>query len=161
VTFEQLVQHLACAPCFHPINERYFGVTLAAFLAQIVPELAVVGAADWHYGVVANRIRGCAGSDRPRARLIVVAVLGEFAARSSRAARTARLRAPRSAGHMQAAVTRTTKATSDHIPVNTGMSPNTIRRSSSDELIAASRVAVWKAPLCRSIGRTRPNVDRP
>jgi hypothetical protein len=63
--------------------------------------------------------------------------------------------------HMQAAVTKTTRATSDHIPVNTGMSPNTIRRSSSDGLIAASRVAIWKAPLCRSIGRTRLTVDRP
>ena len=55
LTFEQLVQHLAGARYFHLINERYFGVTLAAFLAQIVRELAAVGAADWHDGIVANR----------------------------------------------------------------------------------------------------------
>ncbi len=54
-TLEQLVQHLAGARYFHLKDDRYFGVTLAAFLAKIVRESAAVGATDWHDGGVANR----------------------------------------------------------------------------------------------------------
>ena len=59
--FVQLVEHLAGARYFAVINERYFRWPFDELIAQIVRELAAVGAAEFNDGVVTNRDHAATG----------------------------------------------------------------------------------------------------
>ena len=154
LTFEQLVQHLAGARYFHLINERYFGVTLASVSCA---DRARAGGG--RRGRLARRHCRESGWLRLRSAIrllarwssppIVCGAPRRFSARLSipLGQRSGQARRRSDWHHMQAAVMRTTKATTDHMPANTGRSPNATRRSSSDGLIAASPGRPKKVPL--------------
>jgi glyoxylase-like metal-dependent hydrolase (beta-lactamase superfamily II) len=60
--FDRLVEHLAGARYFNIINERYFRWPFDQLIAQIVRELAAVGAAEFDRGVVSNRDHAAAAA---------------------------------------------------------------------------------------------------